>query len=336
MKKHNQGHIQEVHTFEDPHLTRQLFGEHNKNLQRIAASLAVSLNSRGETLMMEGQASQIRLARKVLDQLYGLLRSGYPVYPNDIDYAVQALQANEKIILKDIFLDTIYVTAKKRCITPKNPHQKTYIDAIRTHDIVFGVGPAGTGKTYLAMAMAVAALAKGEVNRVILTRPAVEAGESLGFLPGDLADKIDPYLRPLYDALHDMMPFEKAEAFIQQGVIEVAPLAFMRGRTLNDAFIILDEAQNTTVEQMKMFLTRIGFNSRAIVTGDVTQIDLPTRKKSGLLQAMDILQGIEGIAFTFFDQKDVVRHHIVRRIIDAYEKLQAKETGAEPFRPETA
>lgn len=336
MKNHAKGHIQDTCTFEDPAIARQLFGEHNKNLHRIAASLGITLHSRGETLMMEGEASQLGLARKILDQLYGLLRSGYPVYPNDIDYAVQALQANEKTVLKDIFLDTIYVTSKKRCVTPKNPHQKTYIDAIRTHDIVFGIGPAGTGKTYLAMAMAVAALARGEVNRVILTRPAVEAGESLGFLPGDLAEKIDPYLRPLYDALHDMMPFEKAEGLIQQGVIEVAPLAFMRGRTLNDAFIILDEAQNTTVEQMKMFLTRIGFNSRAIVTGDVTQIDLPTRKKSGLLQAMDILQGIEGIAFTFFDQKDVVRHHIVRRIINAYEKLQAKENGTEPLRPETA
>ncbi|MCW7752486.1 PhoH family protein [Desulfobotulus sp. H1] len=334
MKNQKNEQTQASHSFDDPLLARQLFGEQNRNLHRIASSLAISLHSRGDKLILEGEPSQIELARQVLDQLYGLMRSGYPVYPNDIDYAVQAIQANDKVDLKKIFLDTIYITAKKRCVTPKNPSQKSYIDAIRSHDIVFGIGPAGTGKTYLAMAMAVAALTKGEVSRIILTRPAVEAGESLGFLPGDLAEKIDPYLRPLYDALHDMMKFEKAEAFIQQGVIEVAPLAFMRGRTLNDAFIILDEAQNTTAEQMKMFLTRIGFNSRTIVTGDVTQIDLPSRKKSGLLQAMDILQGTEGIAFTFFHQKDVVRHHIVRRIIDAYEKLQAKETGTETLPPE--
>ncbi|TWI71672.1 phosphate starvation-inducible protein PhoH [Desulfobotulus alkaliphilus] len=334
MKNQKKNSIQANHAFDDPMLARQLFGEQNRNLHRIASSLAISLHSRGDQLLMEGETSQVQLARKVLDQLYGLLRKGYPVYPNDIDYAVQAIQANDKVNLKEIFLDTIYVTANKRCITPKNPNQKSYIEAIRNHDIVFGIGPAGTGKTYLAMAMAVAALSRGEVNRIILTRPAVEAGESLGFLPGDLAEKIDPYLRPLYDALHDMMKFEKAEGFIQQGVIEVAPLAFMRGRTLNDAFIILDEAQNTTTEQMKMFLTRIGFNSKTIVTGDVTQIDLPSKKKSGLLQAVDILQDIEGIAFTFFDQKDVVRHHIVRRIINAYEKLQAKENGMEELRPQ--
>lgn len=327
MKNQARGKIQSTHAFEDIHLARQLFGERNKNLQRIASSLKISIHSRGETLLLEGDEIQIPLATNILDQLYGLLRKGYPVYPNDVDYAVQAIQANPHVRLMDIFLDTIYITAKKRSITPKNPHQKNYIDVIRGHDVVFGIGPAGTGKTYLAMAMAVAALAREEVSRIILTRPAVEAGESLGFLPGDLAEKIDPYLRPLYDALHDMMPFEKAEIFIQQGAIEVAPLAFMRGRTLNDAFIILDEAQNTTTEQMKMFLTRIGFNSRAVITGDVTQIDLPGRKKSGLVQAMEILQGIEGIAFTFFDQKDVVRHHIVRRIIDAYEKLQEKEIG---------
>lgn len=327
MKNQARGKIQSTHAFEDAHLARQLFGERNKNLQRIGSSLGIAIHSRGETLLLEGEDAQVGLALNVLDQLYGLLRKGYPVYPNDIDYAVQAVQANPHVRLGDIFLDTIYITAKKRSITPKNPHQKNYIDVIRGHDVVFGIGPAGTGKTYLAMAMAVAALARDEVNRIILTRPAVEAGESLGFLPGDLAEKIDPYLRPLYDALHDMMPFEKAEMFIQQGAIEVAPLAFMRGRTLNDAFIILDEAQNTTTEQMKMFLTRIGFNSKAVITGDVTQIDLPGRKKSGLVQATEILQGIEGIAFTFFDQKDVVRHHIVRRIIDAYEKLQEKENG---------
>ena len=309
--------------FEDPHLARQLFGEHNRNLKRIASALAIGIQSRGSSVMMKGDSASLELARRALDQLYALLRGGFPVHGNDIDYAIQALQADDTVSLKDIFMDTIFVTAKKRTITPKNPSQKTYIDAIRTHDVCFGIGPAGTGKTYLAMAMAVAALAKGEVNRIILTRPAVEAGESLGFLPGDLAEKVDPYLRPLYDALHDMMKFEKVDALMSQGAIEVAPLAFMRGRTLNDAFIILDEAQNTTAEQMKMFLTRIGFNSKAVITGDDTQIDLPNKQRSGLVEAQDILQDIEGIGFVFFSKKDVVRHHLVKRIIAAYEKRSA-------------
>ncbi|MEJ2727036.1 MAG: PhoH family protein, partial [Deltaproteobacteria bacterium] len=205
---------------------------------------------------------------------------------------------------------------------PKSPVQKEYIDAIRKYDIVFGIGPAGTGKTYLAMAMAVSALTKGLVNRIILTRPAVEAGEELGFLPGDLAEKVDPYLRPLYDALHDMMRFEKAASLVQKGAIEVAPLAFMRGRTLNDSFIILDEAQNTTPEQMKMFLTRIGYNSKAVITGDITQIDLPVERTSGLIQAKNILQGIGGIKFIFFSKLDVVRHRLVQDIIRAYEEFE--------------
>jgi phosphate starvation-inducible PhoH-like protein len=218
----------------------------------------------------------------------------------------------------------VFVTAKKRPITPKSPSQKAYIDAIRNYDIVFGIGPAGTGKTYLAMAMAVSALNKKEVSRIILTRPAVEAGEELGFLPGDLAEKVDPYLRPLYDALHDMMRLEKAAGLVQQGIIEVAPLAFMRGRTLNDSFIILDEAQNTTAEQMKMFLTRIGYNAKAVITGDITQVDLPAGRTSGLIQTKNILQGIEGIRFVFFSKKDVVRHPLVQEIIRAYEDLEAR------------
>ncbi|MDH3826525.1 MAG: PhoH family protein, partial [Desulfobacterales bacterium] len=221
-----------------------------------------------------------------------------------------------------IFLDTVFITSKKTTITPKSPTQKEYIDAIRKYDIVFGIGPAGTGKTYLAMAMAVSALTKGLVDRIILTRPAVEAGEELGFLPGDLAEKVDPYLRPLYDALHDMMRFEKATNLMQKGVIEVAPLAFMRGRTLNDSFIILDEAQNTTPEQMKMFLTRIGYNSKAVITGDITQIDLPAERTSGLIQAKNILQGIEGIKFVYFSKLDVVRHRLVQDIIRAYEEFE--------------
>jgi len=240
-----------------------------------------------------------------------------------VDYAVRILSEDDRTRLRDLFLETVYITSQKRAITPKSRVQKEYIDAMRQHDIVFGIGPAGTGKTYLAMAMAVSALTKGRVNRIILTRPAVEAGEALGFLPGDLAEKVDPYLRPLYDALHDMMPFEKASALLHQGGIEVAPLAFMRGRTLNDSFIILDEAQNTTGEQMKMFLTRIGFSSKAVITGDITQIDLPSKKTSGLIQAKNILSDIDGIGFVYFTKADVVRHRLVQEIIRAYEEFEA-------------
>ena len=312
-------------TFSDIDLARQLFGEHNKNLQRIADAIDVSINARGNIVFIQGDSIAASLAKNILQQLYGLLKDRYPIYPNDIDYAVRILSGDDRIKLKDIFLDTVYITSKKRHVIPKSLAQKEYIDAIRTSDMVFGIGPAGTGKTYLAMAMAVAALSKGVVNRIILTRPAVEAGEALGFLPGDLAEKVDPYLRPLYDALHDMMRFEKVSNLMEQGVIEVAPLAFMRGRTLNDSFIILDEAQNTTSEQMKMFLTRIGFSSKAVITGDITQIDLPVEKPSGLIQAKDILQGIDGINFIFFSKKDVVRHGLVQKIIKAYEDLDASK-----------
>ena len=314
--------------FPDNDLARQLFGEHNSNLQRIASALELRIHARGGSVTIEGDPIIARLADNILSQLYGLLESGYPVYPKDVDYAVRVLSEDDRIRLKDIFLDTVFVTAKKSPITPKSPSQKAYIDAIRSFDIVFGIGPAGTGKTYLAMAMAVAALNKKQVSRIILTRPAVEAGEELGFLPGDLAEKVDPYLRPLYDALHDMMRLEKAAGLVQQGVIEVAPLAFMRGRTLNDSFIILDEAQNTTAEQMKMFLTRIGYNAKAVITGDITQVDLPAGRTSGLIQTKNILQGIEGIRFVFFSKRDVVRHPLVQEIIRAYEDLEAR-SGAE-------
>jgi phosphate starvation-inducible PhoH-like protein len=310
-------------TFDDIELSRRLFGDQNRNLQRIASALDVRINTRGNTALIQGDPIHADLARNLLNQLSELLASGYPIYPNDIDYAIGILSKDERARLKEIFLDTVFITAKKRHITPKSRNQKNYIDAIRRFDIVFGIGPAGTGKTYLAMAMAVSALNKGEVNRIILTRPAVEAGEALGFLPGDLAEKVDPYLRPLYDALHDMMRFEKVSGLMQQGVIEVAPLAFMRGRTLNDAFVILDEAQNTTSEQMKMFLTRIGFNSKAVITGDVTQIDLPANRPSGLVEARQVLEGIPGIGFVFFSKIDVVRHRLVQEIIRAYEERDA-------------
>jgi len=311
--------------FSDINLAKQLFGEHNSNLQRVADAVDVKINARGNTAFIEGEIVASNLAQNVLKQLYGLLKENYPVYPNDIDYAVKLISNDDQVKLKDIFLDTVYITTKKHSITPKSLAQKEYIDAMRGYDIVFGIGPAGTGKTYLAMAMGISALTKGLVSRIILTRPAVEAGEALGFLPGDLAEKVDPYLRPLYDALHDMMRFEKVSNLMQQGVIEVAPLAFMRGRTLNDSFIILDEAQNTTSEQMKMFLTRIGFSSKAVITGDITQIDLPSGKTSGLIESKDILQKIEGIRFVFFSKTDVVRHKLVQDIIEAYEGLEEKK-----------
>lgn len=303
-------------------LARQLFGERNTNLQKIAKIIDVAINARGNTIFIAGDEIAAELAAKVLSQLYGLLKEGYPIHPNDIDFAINVLSADDRADLKAIFLDRVFITSKKTAITPKSLTQKEYIDAIRKYDIVFGIGPAGTGKTYLAMAMAVSALSKGIVGRIILTRPAVEAGEALGFLPGDLAEKVDPYLRPLYDALHDMMQFEKTAALMQKGIIEVAPIAFMRGRTLNDSFVILDEAQNTTSEQMKMFLTRIGFNSKAVITGDITQIDLPSNRTSGLIESKNILQDIEGIKFIFFTKKDVVRHKLVQEIIRAYEELE--------------
>ena len=310
--------------FADIDLARQLFGERNNNLQKVAKNTDVSINARGNTVFIAGDEIAVALAGNVLNQLYNLLKEGYPIHPNDIDFAVSVLSGNDKVNLKEIFLDRVYITSKKSAVTPKSLAQKEYIDAIRKYDIVFGIGPAGTGKTYLAMAMAVSALSKGTVSRIILTRPAVEAGETLGFLPGDLAEKVDPYLRPLYDALHDMMRFEKAAALMQKGVIEVAPIAFMRGRTLIDSFIILDEAQNTTPEQMKMFLTRIGFNSKAVITGDITQIDLPAGRTSGLIETKNILQNINGINFVFFSKRDVVRHKLVQEIIKAYEQLEAE------------
>ncbi len=258
-----------------------------------------------------------------------MLKRGYPIYPSDVEYSIRILRGDRNIDLKEIFLDTVYVSAHKRVISPKSVNQKLYIDAIRNHDIVFGIGPAGTGKTYLAMAMALAALMKNQVTRMVLCRPAVEAGERLGFLPGDLAEKVNPYLRPLYDALHDMVDFDRARRMLERGTIEVAPLAFMRGRTLNDSFIILDEAQNSTSEQMKMFLTRLGYNSKAVITGDITQIDLPSGKLSGLKEARTVLKNTPGIAFVFFDERDVVRHRLVQAIITAYESASGERSRPE-------
>lgn len=312
-------------TIEDNAIAVALFGETGDNLKRLEKKLGVKLDTRGNVVSIRGEGEKIQIAEKVLLELSELMKKGYAVHPTDIDYAIRAIEIDKDTNLSDMFMDTIYISFKKKIISPKSPAQKRYIDTIRKYDIVFGIGPAGTGKTYLAMAMAVAALSKHEVDRIILTRPAVEAGEKLGFLPGDLAAKIDPYLRPLYDALHDMIDFERAEKLIERGTIEVAPLAFMRGRTLNDSFVIMDEAQNTTSEQMKMFLTRIGLGSRTVVTGDITQIDLPLAKPSGLVEAQKILQGVEGIGFASFTEKDVVRHPLVQDIIKAYEGRNRKK-----------
>jgi phosphate starvation-inducible protein PhoH and related proteins len=307
-----------------------LFGAQGENLRRIAKTIGVKINNRGNALTVQGEDPGVHLSLRVLNQLYALLKKGYPLYPSDVDYAIRIISDDRTVNLEEIFLDAVYISSKKKVITAKSLAQKHYIDAIRKHDLVIGIGPAGTGKTYLAMAMAVAALMKQEVERIVLTRPAVEAGEKLGFLPGDIAEKVNPYLRPLYDALHDMMDFERASRLMEKGVIEVAPLAFMRGRTLNDSFVILDEAQNTGSEQMKMFLTRLGFRSKAVITGDITQVDLPENKVSGLIEIQGVLRGIEGIRFAYFTEKDVVRHPLVQDIIKAYDKAEEKRRRERP------
>ena len=259
------------------------------------------------------------MARKVLEELYGVLRGGDAVHARDVRAAVRMATQQPEVELAAVYEDVLDDVGSRRRISAKNLAQRRYIELMRVHDVVFASGPAGTGKTYLAMALAIAALNRHEVSRVVLTRPAVEAGEKLGFLPGSMAEKVNPYLRPLYDALNDMMPIEKAGRLIERGVIEVAPLAFMRGRTLNDSFVILDEAQNTTSEQMKMLLTRLGFDSKAVITGDITQIDLPSEKRSGLVEAIEILTGVEGIGFMEFTEHDIVRHPLVQSIIRAYD-----------------
>ena len=305
----------------DPaHLTG-LLGQQDENLKTIERATGARLLVSGGSIEVRGDDVQVELAARALRQLQELLEGGYPLYGSDVAHAVRILAADRNARLREIFLDTVYISADKRTIAPKSINQKIYIDSMRKFDIVFGIGPAGTGKTYLAMAMAVAALLKNEVARIVLTRPAVETGERLGFLPGDLAEKVNPYLRPLYDALNDMVDPDRARRYMDRGTIEVAPLAFMRGRTLNDSFVILDEAQNTTREQMKMFLTRLGFGSRAVITGDVTQIDLPSGKGSGLIEAREILAGIGGIRFVQFNERDVVRHRLVQEIITAYERV---------------
>jgi len=316
-QKNDRISVREI-SFADNNTLRSLFGEHDRNIKLIEKLASVKLTLRGNLLFIKGEQSAVDLIQNLIIQLYSILEKGYPIYPTDIDYAHRILSSNNTINLEKIFLDTVFISSKKRIITPKSIVQKHYIDSIRNHDMVFGIGPAGTGKTYLAMAMAISALLDKKVNRIVLARPAVEAGEKLGFLPGDLSEKVNPYLRPLYDALFDIIDFDKASSLIHKGVIEVAPLAFMRGRTLNDSFVILDEAQNTTSEQLKMFLTRLGFGSKAVITGDITQIDLPSEKVSGLIEAEKILMNVEGIGFVRFSEIDVVRHPLVQDVIRAY------------------
>ena len=311
-------------TFDDNAVSAQLYGQGNEHLKRIEAELGVGIHARGNELTLVGAADTVAVARALLEQLYALAKKGAPLDPPDVARAISVLRGDSKANIKDIFQDQVLSgSARARPITPKGLAQKRYVDAIRAKDIVFGIGPAGTGKTYLAMGMAVRYLVDKQVKRIVLCRPAVEAGEKLGFLPGTMAEKVNPYLRPLYDALHDMVDFERAEQLIERQVIEVAPLAFMRGRTLNDSFVILDEAQNSTTEQMKMFLTRLGFGSKAVVTGDVTQIDLPSGQKSGLMEAQAILGDIAGISICKFTDIDVVRHPLVQAIIKAYDHKDA-------------
>ena len=297
-----------------------LFGAYDDNLRQLESLLNVRIRTQGHELLVEGDASSTAKVARLVEQLGGLIDEGHSISDRDVKTAAQLVAEDAAVDLRDHFLkDGQIRTAGKRRIAAKSANQRRYLEAIDQYDIVFGIGPAGTGKTYLAMAQAVSYLLAKKVSRIILARPAVEAGEKLGFLPGDLQEKVNPYLRPLYDALYDMLDVEKAEKYLERGAIEVAPLAFMRGRTLNDAFVILDEAQNTTTEQMKMFLTRLGFGSKAVVTGDITQIDLPSGRTSGLVEAMHVVGKIEGIEFVYFDERDVVRHKLVQAIVKAYE-----------------
>jgi phosphate starvation-inducible PhoH-like protein len=297
-----------------------LLGRNDENLRLLESQLDLRIVARGSEITLKGDERQVARGARILEELQARVDAGLPVQVHDVRAALRVLGDDAAADLKGIFLDAISVPSRKKQITPKTATQKRYVDAIRSRDIVVAIGPAGTGKSYLAMAMAVSAMTRREVSRIILTRPAVEAGERLGFLPGDMYEKVHPYLRPLYDALYDMMEPDKVATLTERGAIEIAPLAYMRGRTLNDAFIVLDEAQNTTSEQMKMFLTRLGFNSRMVITGDITQVDLPTSRASGLIEIQSVLKPVEGIVFVYFTEKDVVRHELVSEIIKAYDE----------------
>jgi phosphate starvation-inducible PhoH-like protein len=306
-------------SFEDTHVARSLFGPREENIKYLRKYFDIRTSVRGNHLTLVGRKKDVETSSKVIHELAEIVKKGHSISSSDIDQAVRYMAQADKG-MDELYKDQIYIPTTRKVITPKTGNQKLYVEAIRNHDIVIGIGPAGTGKTYLAMAMALSAYFRKEVSRIILTRPAVEAGEKLGFLPGTMYEKVNPYLRPLYDALYDMVDIDRASRLIEKGVLEIAPLAFMRGRTLNDAFVILDEAQNTASEQMKMFLTRLGFSSRTVVTGDITQIDLPDKRSSGLVEVQTILKGIRGIKFIYFTERDVVRHPLVQKIIKAYER----------------
>jgi phosphate starvation-inducible PhoH-like protein len=314
----------EILHFENARVAQQLYNNDPHNLQVLEQKLDVKATSREGWIRLEGPPAAVERAKQVFQQLESSLKAGSTVRNREFAYALDVVKQDGIAALKSLHAERVQTSTKKALVTPKTLGQQKYIEAIRHHDVTFGVGPAGTGKTYLAMAMAVAALREEKVSRIILTRPAVEAGEALGFLPGDLYEKINPYLRPLHDALYDMLPGEEIQRHMERGIIEIAPLAYMRGRTLNHAFIILDEAQNSTSEQMLMFLTRLGNSSKAVITGDPSQVDLPANKRSGLIEAIRILRQIDGISFVEFQKRDVIRHALVQRIITAYEDLRAK------------
>jgi phosphate starvation-inducible PhoH-like protein len=307
-----------------------LFGSYDENLKRLESLFNVKIRTQGHDLLIDGESANLDKVDRVVSQLASLIRDGFKLSNTDVKTAADLVAQDTLVDLRDHFLKGSQTAAGKRRVAPKTVNQRRYLDAIEAHDIVFGIGPAGTGKTYLAMAQAVAFLIAKKVSRIILARPAVEAGEKLGFLPGDLQEKVNPYLRPLYDALYDMLDTERVARYIERGTIEIAPIAFMRGRTLNDAFVILDEAQNTTSEQMKMFLTRLGFGAKAVITGDITQIDLPSGRMSGLVEAMKVVGAIDGIEFVQFDDRDVVRHKLVQQIVKAYEAFTAGGGAARP------
>src|SRR3954463_16609310 len=301
--------------------THTLFGNHDENLRMLEDEFKVKISSRGGEIFVSGAPDNVAPVEKLLEQMQQLIEQGYPLKRSDIHTGMRVLRDRPDASIVDFFTDDAVQASVRRVVTPRNLAQKLYLQAVQDFDIVFAIGPAGTGKTFLAVAAAAAALAEKSIKRIILCRPAVEAGERLGFLPGDIAEKVNPYLRPLYDSLYDIIGFEKVEKMMERSVIEIAPLAFMRGRTLNDSFIILDEAQNTTPEQMKMFLTRLGFGSKCVVTGDVTQVDLPVGKKSGLREVRNILGNVEDIKFFDFSERDVVRHPMVQKIVIAYERI---------------
>ncbi|GAB6180070.1 PhoH family protein [Desulfotomaculum defluvii] len=309
---------------DDNEAAAEILGKQDENINLIEQSLEIRVVARGEEVTIIGPAEQVEQGKEVFSQLLEYYRAGNRIGKHEVNYALRAVKAGVKDALTNLAKDVVLVTARGKQVKPKTLGQKDYIQNIRKNDIVFAIGPAGSGKTYLAVAMAVNALRKKQVNRLILTRPAVEAGEKLGFLPGDLQEKIDPYLRPLYDSLYDILGLDHTQKYLERNIIEIAPLAYMRGRTLEDAFIILDEAQNTTPEQMKMFLTRMGFGSKVIITGDITQVDLPKGQSSGLVDAKKVLEGVKGIAFQWMTGSDIVRHPLVMEIIRAYEQ-QAEE-----------